>query len=95
MSNYNEFDIDDSVRLQTTFTVGDVPTNPTTDTLFVKDPSGNTDTYTGGQLTSPSTGVFYRDVEVDEVGSWGARMKGDGVCDAASQLLFQVRRSKA
>lgn len=46
--------------------------DPTTVTLKVLDPSGNTDTYTysGGTITRDSLGVFSRDLDLDEAGEW-------------------------
>jgi hypothetical protein len=97
MSNFTEYDLQDAVRFQTTFTLADVPTDPTTVTLYVRHPSGVLDTFTyaASQITRPSAGVFYRDVEVDEAGEWGGRMVGDGAVNATAQTIVQVRRSVA
>jgi hypothetical protein len=95
MSNFTEYDINDAVRFQTTFTLADVPTDPSTVTLYVRHPDGTLDTHTGGALTHPSTGVYYRDVEVDAPGEWGGRMIGDGTVNATAQTIVQVRRSVA
>ena len=64
--------VGDALKLQATFTVSDVATDPTTITLEVQDPSGNTDSYTyaGGGVTKTSTGIYYRIVTFDEAGTW-------------------------
>lgn len=95
--NLEEFDIGDAVRMRATFTVGTTPTDPSTITLHVTDPSANIATYTYGaaQLIKESTGVFYRDEIVDEAGEWHWRMVGTGTVDAVFQRRFAVRRTGA
>jgi hypothetical protein len=95
MSNFREYDISDAVRFEIHFTIGDVPTDPTTVTLYVKDPAGVTVTYNTGDLTHPETGTYYRDVEVDQSGRWAGRMVGDGAVNATAQEIIDVRRSVA
>jgi hypothetical protein len=92
MSNFREYDTGEAVRIRTTFTLDDVPTDPTTVTLYVRDPSGNTDTHNQGTLVNPSTGVWYKDVEADEPGTWSARMVGTGTVVAVAQEIYQARR---
>ena len=67
-------------------------TDPTTVTVKVEDPSGNTDTYTYAlsQVIKDSTGVFYYDVTVDEKGVWYYRGVGTGTIVAAGQDKFTV-----
>src|SRR5688572_22094138 len=71
----------DFVRVTATFTNvdGDL-VDPTTITLKVLDPSGNTDTYTfaGGTVSKDSTGSYYKDVTVDEAGRWLAWWESTG-----------------
>lgn len=93
MANFEEYDIGDAVRIKTTFTVDDVPTDPTTVTLYVKDPAGATVEHAEGTLTNPSVGVWYKDVAVNQAGTYGAKMTGVGVVDSVAQTTFQVRRS--
>jgi hypothetical protein len=47
-------------------------TDPTTITLKVMDPSGNTNTYTysGGTITKDDVGVYSKDLTWDEPGEW-------------------------
>jgi hypothetical protein len=70
----------DTPRLTNSFYVDDVLTDPTTISLAVTDPSGNTDTYTyaGATITKSSTGVYYKDVTVDEDGVWEYTWTGTG-----------------
>jgi hypothetical protein len=53
-----------TVRLQATFAVSGVNTDPTTVTLKVKDAAGTTSTYTYAlaQVTKSAVGVYYKDV---------------------------------
>jgi hypothetical protein len=60
------------VRLQATFTVAGVNTDPTIVTLNVKDPTGTVTPYTyalGGVIKS-ATGIYYKDVDMDAEGVW-------------------------
>jgi hypothetical protein len=72
--------VGDAIRLQNTFTVSGTKTDPTTITLEVKDPSGNTDTYTyaAAQITKSATGVYYKDITFDEAGWWTYEWTGTG-----------------
>lgn len=92
----NTYDKGDSVRLTATFTVDSVPTDPTTVTLKVKNPAGVTTTYTYGlaELTKSSTGVYYREVTVDDDGMYYYRFEGTGTCIAASEGQLKVRSSE-
>jgi hypothetical protein len=76
------------VRFTVSFTVDDVLTDPTTVTFKTKDPGRNTDSYTyaGGTVTKSATGVYYRDVELDEEGKWLLYGEGTGACDAVDIL---------
>lgn len=90
------YDKNDLVRLSCAFTVGGTATDPTTVTLKVKDPSGNTDTYTYAlaQITKGTTGNYYKDVTVDEVGIWTYQYMGTGACQAVSEGWLEVRLNR-
>lgn len=65
--------VGDTIRLINNFYVGTTLTDPTTVTLVVTDPSGNTEgtyTYAGSTITKSSTGIYYKDLSVDEDGVW-------------------------
>jgi hypothetical protein len=78
-----------------TFTVSGTPTDPSTITLTVQDPSGNQDSYTyaGGQVTKSGTGVYYKDVSVDEAGLWAFKWAGTGTVAAVIEEEVVVERS--
>ena len=70
-------------------------TNPSTTTLTIKKPDGNTSNYTGANLTNPANGDFYRDVTVDQAGRWVYRWLGViGTSQAADEDEFLVLRSQ-
>lgn len=99
MSNpENTYDIGDLVRVTSTFTLtaDDTAVDPTTVTYTVKDPSGNETeyTYAGGEVTRSSTGVFYKDVSIDEAGRWWIRVDGAGACVAAAEHSLLVRTNR-
>lgn len=45
-------------------------------TITVVKPDGTSDDYTGGQLSSPSTGVYEVSVDLDQAGEWLYRFSG-------------------
>lgn len=67
-------------RTPTQAAAGDAGTlvNPTTVRLLVRSPAGVITTYTTGQLTNPSTGVFERSFIVSAEGRWSYRWESDG-----------------
>lgn len=88
-----DIDIGDSVVLQAAFAVAGVATAPTDPTIAVRKPSGGTPThYTGGQLTTVSTGVYSVVITIDESGDWRWRAFGTGAATAAGERKFRVRR---
>ncbi len=80
--------VGDNVRLTNSFYVGTTLTDPTTITLVVTDPSGNTEgtyTYAGATITKTSTGIYYKDLAVDEDGVWEFKWTATGtVADTAT-----------
>lgn len=89
----NVYDKGDLVRITGTFTVASVATDPTTITLKVKDPSGNVDTYTYAlsQVTKSSTGVYYKDISLDEAGYWYYQWTGTGAVESVDEDYLVVR----
>lgn len=94
MSKLEEFDIGDSPTFRAEFTVSGVATDPSTVTLAVTDPSGNTDTYTFAdeEITKDDTGDYSKQVTLDEAGEWKAVFTGTGNCAASGTIRFAVRR---
>lgn len=92
----NSYDVGDLVRVQATFAVSGVAADPTTVTLKVKDPAGNTATYTYalGEVTKNGTGVYYKDVSIDESGMWVFQWTGTGACQAVEESEFYVRKAE-
>lgn len=89
----NVYDKGDLVRITGTFTVASTATDPTTITLKVKDPSGNVDTYTYAlsQVTKSSTGVYYKDISLDEAGYWHYQWTGTGTVESVDEDYLVVR----
>ncbi len=92
----NTYDIGDVARLSSAFTAAGVATDPTTTTLTVKTPAGveTSYTYALAELTKSSAGVFYRDLDCAEAGTWHYRFAGTGAVKAAGEAFFVVRRSQ-
>lgn len=91
-----QFNIGDEITIKATFKnkVRDV-SDPTTVTLIIRDPSGNevSYTYSGGQLTRESTGVYYYNLQIDEDGNWYFRWKSTGNPMIATEYRIKVNRS--
>jgi hypothetical protein len=66
--------------------------DPTSVELSVMDPSGNIDTYTysGGQVTQASTGVYRKDLQIDEAGDWRYWWESTGTGQGAEPGQFVV-----
>lgn len=87
--------VGDTARLQCYFYVGSSLTDPSTISLVVEDPSGNLDTYTySGTVSKTGTGDYYKDVPLDEEGTWHWRWVGTGTVAAADEDELEVRRSE-
>ena len=85
--------VGDTVRIGNTFQVDTVNTDPTTVTLVVTDPSGNTEgtyTYAGSTVTKTATGVYHKDLTVDEVGLWTVKWTGTGTAADVATRTFTV-----
>ena len=91
----NTYDKGDGVRLQATFTVSSVNTDPTTVTLRVKDAGGTITVYVHpASITKLVTGIYYKDISVSNDGVWYYRFEGTGACEAAGEYSFIVRTSE-
>lgn len=88
----DQYFVGNQVRTTCTFEVSTVKTDPTTITLKIKDPSGNTDTYTYAlsQVTKSAAGVYYKDFDLDEAGYWKVRWEGTGTCKAATEAMLRA-----
>lgn len=67
------------------------PLDPTAVTLTVQDPTGVKTTYSGGQVTHDSTGVYHVDVDTTgKAGTWSYEWKSTGTGQAAFFGTFVV-----
>jgi hypothetical protein len=88
------FTIKKGTKVRAKATVKDVDgvlATPTTVTIKVMKPDATTTSYTGGQLTNPSTGVYYVDFDADADGDWWAQVATTGtptVVDEAPLLVL-------
>lgn len=82
-----------AVVMTGTFTVASVLTDPTTISLTVIDPLGNTTTYTyaGAQVVRNSVGAYQYTLLVQTVGFWQYKWQGTGTCQAAVDGSFGVQ----
>lgn len=86
------FIVGDAVHLDNTFTVDDVPTDPTTISLSITAPDDTVTTYTyaGGQITRDSAGVYHKDIAVSSVGEWSWLWEGTGSAAGVESGTFNV-----
>lgn len=85
----------DLVRLSTTFTVDDTPTDPTSVTLTVQKPDGTQTDYVHGtdpEVVKDSTGVYHADIEADQAGLWVWAWTGTGAAHGVDEGSFSVSR---
>lgn len=88
------YDIGDQVRVTATLTdLAGTATDPTAVTLTVRKPDGTSTSYTygAGTVTKSATGVYYKDVDVDQAGEWNYRWTGTGALVVAEEGQFYVR----
>lgn len=83
----------DTVKLTCTFTVDGTPTAPTAVELKVKHPDDTVDTYSSG-FTNPSTGVYSKNITVDEAGVWHYRWTGTGTAPGVEEGRLTVEASQ-
>lgn len=84
-----------TVKLEATFEVNNVKTDPTTVTLKVLSPAGVTSTYTYalGQVTKSATGVYYKYVTLDAPGRLVYRFIGTGTAAGVNEAGITVTPS--
>lgn len=94
MVTVNKYNIGDLVRATGIFTDSDgTQVDPTTVTVYVKDPSSNVSELVYGvdtDVIKSDTGAYYYDITIDEAGNWYYRWKGVGAAVAADQERFYV-----
>ena len=92
----NTYDINDVVRVTSTFTVSSVNTDPSDVHLKIKTPGGITSlyVYSLAEITKSATGIYYKDIAVDDDGMYYYRFEGTGTVRAASEHSFKIRSSE-
>jgi hypothetical protein len=94
----NTYDVGDLVRVTGTFTnAASVAQDPTAVLFKYKDPSGNKTTLTYNtdvSVVKSATGVYYVDVDVDEIGRWYYRWQGTGTGQSAGESYFDAQASR-
>jgi hypothetical protein len=87
--------IGDTVRLSTTFTVGDVLTDPTDVELVIREPDGTetTEAYSPGDIVRDSVGAFHLDLVVDAAGMWLWKWTGTGTAAGVDEGSFTVEET--
>lgn len=92
MARYTSYNLGTAVTVSATFAVSSTNTDPTTVTLEITDPGGNTDTYTyaGATVTKDAVGQYSKEITPDEAGYWKYRWIGTGTCIAANSYKFKM-----
>ena len=87
-------DRDDLVRATATFAnSAGTATDPTTVTVYVKNPAGTLSTYiygTDAEVVKSATGIFYIDVDCNKAGEWHVRFKGTGAVAQTVRGIIRV-----
>ena len=93
----SRYDLNDLTRLVATFcsTDGITTADPSTITLYVKDPAGSVASYVygaaGASVVKVGVGAYARDLSLGSwVGSWFYRWEGTGGVQAAEEHLLLV-----
>lgn len=62
---------------------------------YIRKPDGTTTTYTyqAGQVQKASVGVYYLEVDADQVGIWSYRWESTGANTGAYENRFEVKES--
>jgi hypothetical protein len=91
----NTYDVGDLIRCTGTFTnAAGTAIDPATVYFKYKDPGGTKTTLTYGvdaAVVKSSTGVYYVDVNVDEVGTWYYRWQATGTGQSAGESYFYAQ----
>lgn len=95
----NTYPIDTAIKLITGTPFADLsgaPVDPTTVTLYVRDPTGKITLYAGGQLSHDGTGLYSMILVPAISGIWTYKWQGTGTLVATStDTLFTIQPSVA
>ncbi len=92
----NRHTIHTTVRLQITFTLNDVVTDPTLVIFELLEPDGTTISHTfptDSELVKVSTGIYKEEINVDQEGVYEYRFRGSGAIgtvNEAAEGRFEV-----
>jgi hypothetical protein len=87
-----EYDLNDAPTFSCTFAISGAATDPTTVTLLVEKPDKTQTTYTySASITKSSTGVYTKQVTLDQRGIWRYVWTGTGTVIAAAEGTVTVR----
>jgi hypothetical protein len=90
----NNYAIGSTVRFSVAFTTvgGGVAYDPALVSLQVRDPVGDTKTYTYalGEITKSGTGAYYKDIDMSLAGQWVYYWLGDDTQNAADNNSVYV-----
>jgi len=92
----NVYDEGDLIRLTARFTISSELTDPSAVYLQVIGPDRVTGTYAyPATITRPAgtTGIYYRDVSLDQMGRYDYNFQGTGTVQATAAGRFLVRRT--
>lgn len=87
------YECDTEVELKGTFrNAADAVTDPSSITLYVRNPAGTTSTYTyaATEIVRESEGVYTKNVTLDAPGTWYYRFKGEGSLKVAGWTSITV-----
>ena len=91
MANY---EIDTLVRLSVTFTtvIGNMQTDPSDVTIYIKPPGASVTlyTYSGSQVAKDTTGMYHYDLLVNAIGSWAYKWQATGAVVVTSPDVLLV-----
>ncbi len=91
-------DIGDELRINMTWSVGGVPTDPTTVTLRVRKPDGTATDYpyspSSGIIVHDSAGVYHAPLIPDASGLWRLKSTGTGAAAGVKQVTFYVQEDR-
>jgi hypothetical protein len=92
----NTYDKGDTVRLSSAFTSDGVPADPTDAILKIKKPDGTIETYkySLAEVTKESTGNYYRDVLMSQIGQLWYHWEGTGAIVTAGESYVVIRPSE-
>jgi hypothetical protein len=94
MAKSDAFNVGDLVRITGTWSdTAGTTVDPTTVTVYYKDPSSNITELVYGvdtDVVKSDTGIYYVDIDIDEPGNWYYRWKGVGVAQAADSDWFYI-----